>query len=227
MARLSKAFAWLADLSLILLGGSLKRKERLSARLADAMSYLYMGLAVYRLAAAHPESQDHHCHAVWALQYCCYQAQKAMIDLCRNYPNRILGGLLSYLLFPLGQSMHYPDDKLSHDLAQLMQKPNDYREMVKKNLYLSGDPEQPLDRVEYAFELITQNAELYKNVLAKYHGKHETLAQNLSENLKEGKLKPDELQKILAMDNACWQAILVDEFDLKPSSGKAPRSLIN
>ena len=227
LARLSKAFAWLADLSLILLGGSLKRKERLSARLADAMSYLYMGLAVYRLAAAHPESQDHHCHAVWALQYCCYQAQKAMIDLCRNYPNRILGGLLSYLLFPLGQSMHYPDDKLSHDLAQLMQKPNDYREMVKKNLYLSGDPEQPLDRVEYAFELITQNAELYKNVLAKYHGKHETLAQNLSENLKEGKLKPDELQKILAMDNACWQAILVDEFDLKPSSGKAPRSLIN
>ncbi|HVT61968.1 MAG TPA: acyl-CoA dehydrogenase, partial [Legionellaceae bacterium] len=72
LSRLSHAFAWLADFSLMFLGGSLKRKERLSARLADGMSYLYMAMAALHLAQEHAESDDHRIHAIWAVQYCFY-----------------------------------------------------------------------------------------------------------------------------------------------------------
>lgn len=86
LARLSHAYAWLADLSLIKLGGDLKRKERLSARLADGMSYLYMAMAVLRNVQLNGDHPDDQLYAQWAVSYCFYHAQKAMINLCNNFP---------------------------------------------------------------------------------------------------------------------------------------------
>ncbi|NBP96758.1 MAG: DUF1974 domain-containing protein, partial [Burkholderiaceae bacterium] len=161
LARLSHAFAWLADFSLIFLGGSLKRKERLSARLADGMSYLYMAAAAVRLAGKYPDSKDHQVHAAWALTYCFYHSQKAMLDFCQNFPVRPLGILIRGLLFPWGQTMRYPSDQASHHLAQLMQHPNDYRQLLTESIFLSGDPKQPVDRMEHAFQLLMAHEDLY------------------------------------------------------------------
>ena len=86
LARLSHAYAWLADLSLIFLGGDLKRKERLSARLADGMSYLYMAMAALRSVQLNDDHPDEQVHAQWAVTYCFYHAQKSMIALCHNFP---------------------------------------------------------------------------------------------------------------------------------------------
>ena len=226
LARLSSAFAWISDLSLILLGGALKRRERISARLADGMSYLYIAMAVLRVAQEHQDSADHRVHAEWALQYCFYHAQKAMMDLCQNYPVRILGYMASWLLFPLGQTMLYPHDKLSHKLAQLMQRPNDFRRMMSRALYLSGDPTQPLDRVEHAFELLNKHPDIYKTVLEKYHDKREGLRDALLDKVKDGTLQSADVETVLAIEAACWDAILVDEFDFKEVAAKRYESLI-
>ena len=48
LTRFSAAFAFLADISLLVLGGALKRKERLSARLGDILSMLYLCSAVLK-----------------------------------------------------------------------------------------------------------------------------------------------------------------------------------
>jgi acyl-CoA dehydrogenase len=46
--RQAAAFAMLADLSMMLLGGELKRRERLSARLGDVLSHLYLASAALK-----------------------------------------------------------------------------------------------------------------------------------------------------------------------------------
>jgi acyl-CoA dehydrogenase len=46
--RQAAAFALLADLSMMLLGGELKRRERLSARLGDVLSNLYLASAALK-----------------------------------------------------------------------------------------------------------------------------------------------------------------------------------
>src|SRR3546814_18469378 len=48
LARYACAFALLADVSMALLGGSLKRRERLSARLGDILSQMYLASAVLK-----------------------------------------------------------------------------------------------------------------------------------------------------------------------------------
>lgn len=227
LSRLSYAFAWLADLSLIYLGGDLKRKERVSARLADGMSYLYMAMAALRNVQLHSDDPDEQVHAQWAVTYCYYQAQKSLLDLCQNFPSKPLGLLARFIAFPWGQSMRYPSDKLDQKLARLMSENNHYRDRIKQDVYLSGDPSQPVDRVEHALQLIIKTEDLSKKVSDLRRYKFSVLNEKLHEKMKKGEITADELNDLLAVEEARWDAILVDEFTFDSMKKKTFESVID
>ena len=212
LARLSHAFAWLADLSLIYLGGELKRKERVSARLADGLSYLYMAMAALRNAQLNAENPDEQLHAQWAVSYCFYHAQKSLIALCHNFPSKSLGFIVRLIAFPFGQTMRYPSDKLDQKLARLMTSNNQYRDRLKQSLYLSGDPKEPVDKMEHALQLIIQNEALSKKAGDLRRVKFGKLRSKLEEKVAKNELTQQEMDDLLAVEAARWDAILVDEF---------------
>ena len=215
LARLSYAFAWLADLSLIYLGGDLKRKERLSARLADGLSYLYLAMAALRSSQQSQDHIDQQLHAKWAVAYCFYHAQKSMIAFCQNFPVRPLGLVLRLLAFPCGQSMRYPSDKLGHQLAQLMTQNNNYRATLKTSVYLSGDTNQPVDKMESALQLMIKHADLYKKITDLRRYSFEELKEKLVEKVATGVLTQQEMEDIVSVEKARWDAMQVDEFTLE------------
>ena len=45
LTRFSASFAFLADVSMLVMGGDLKRKEKLSARMGDILSLMYLSSA--------------------------------------------------------------------------------------------------------------------------------------------------------------------------------------
>ncbi len=226
LSRLSFAFAFLSDLSLIVLGGDLKRKERLSARLADGMSYLYLGMAALRMVEASDGNADEKLHAQWGLQYCFYHAEQALFDLCKNFPSKLLGFVMRLIAFPFGKRMAYPKDKLDHQLAGLMTKNNHYRDQLLKSLYLSQDPNEPLDRVEQVFQSLLTHAELYKKV----HGMKKMNASNMKEELNaavvRGDITSDDMATLLSVEQARWDAIQVDEFTFDSVNKKTFSSVI-
>ena len=227
LARLSYAFAWLADLSLVYLGGSLKRKERLSARLADGMSYLYMAMAALRYYQQHEEHADQRVHAKWAVTYCFYQAQKSMIAFCQNLSPRFLGMLVRLAAFPFGQTMRYPSDKLDHQLAKLMTQNNDYRKDVAKSVYLSGDSKQPVDKMENALQLMIAQSETYKKIADLKRYKAVSLVEKLAEKVQQGVLTQDEMDALVDVEKARWDAIQVDEFTVESMKKKTFASVID
>src|SRR3990167_225352 len=97
LTRLSQPYAFLADAALMLLGGQLKRKERLSARLADIMMYLYSAMAVIHYFEKHAQEKDEVSHAKWACSFAFYHAQAAMLDFCDNFPIKPLNYLFRFL----------------------------------------------------------------------------------------------------------------------------------
>lgn len=227
LTRLSHAFAWLADLSLIYLGGDLKRRERLSARLADGLSYLYMAMAALRNVQLNEDNPDEQVHAQWAVAYCYYHAQKSMIGLCHNFPSKILGFLMRLVAFPFGQTMRYPTDKLEQKLARLMTQNNHFRECLKKLVYLSGDSTQPVDRMEHALQLIIQNEGLAKKVGDLKKVKFGQLSGKLQEKVAKKELTQQEMDALLAIEAARWDAILVDEFTFDSMKNSTFNSVIN
>ena len=221
LSRLTYGFAWLADLSLIYLGGNLKRKERLSARLADALSYLYMALGLFHFYQQNTQSlqanerkikADYQIHTEWAMKYCFYHAQQAMISFCENFPSRVLGKILRFCLFPLGQTMRCPSDKMDHQLAQLMMTNNAYRELIKKSVYLSGDSTQPIDRMEHAIQEIISHDDLYQKVKDLKRYKFVAFKNKLEEKVIKGEITVAEKDKLVELERIRWDAIQVDEF---------------
>jgi acyl-CoA dehydrogenase len=227
LTRLSQAFAWLADFSLITLGGDLKRKERLSARLADGMSYLYLAMAALRYAQQHDHHPDVRLHTTWAVSYCYYHAQKSMIGFCHNFPSRIVGGLIRLLVFPFGQTMLYPSDKHSHQLARLMTENNLFRDELLQSIYLSGDSAQPIDKMEHALQLMIKNRELYGKIKDLKRFKSVYLVEKLAEKVAEGVLTQSEMDELVTVEKARWDAIQVDEFVAQSMTQKTFTSVID
>jgi hypothetical protein len=225
LSRLSHAFAWLADLSLITLGGDLKRKERLSARLADGMSYLYLAMAALRYFEQNEQHPDQRVHATWAVSYCFYHAQHAMIAFCHNFPNRLLGGMMRILAFPFGQSMRYPSDKSAHQLSLLMTQNNHFRNQLTQAVYLSGDPSQPVDKMEYALQLMIENRELLKKTSDLKRFKSIYLVEKLKEKVAAGQLTQVEMDALVLVEKARWDAIQVDEFHMDAMKRKRYQSV--
>lgn len=227
LARLSYAYAWIADLALIYLGGSLKRRERLSARLADGLGYLYLALASLRHYEKNNTDPAHQVHAKWAVTYCFYHIQKALLDLFKNFPSKILGVLFKVIAFPLGQTMSYPKDKLDHQLARLMCTNNKYRDEIKQLIYFSGNNQQALERMEDTFNLLIKNKEIYKKLKGIKLISGPSLEKQLELKVTQGELTADEKATILKIEAARLDAIQVDEFTFDSMKKKAFHSVTN
>lgn len=156
--RMSAAFAVTAEVALLTLGGSLKRRESISARLGDVLSYLYLGSAVLK----HYHDQD--CQAEdwplvqWNCERALYDMQQQLLGVLDNLPARPLAWLLRRLLFPWGPRLRPPQDALSQRVAAIIQSPNASRERLIEHLYLPRDPSQALAQLEQAL-ISAQQAE--------------------------------------------------------------------
>lgn len=211
--RLCFCFSWLADFSLITLGGQLKRKERLSARLADAFSYLYMALAVFSdLEQRQTIDNLMTLQAKWALNYCYMNAQKAMIDFTREYPNRLMGLFLKWVIAPFGQTFSAPSDVLEKSLALGMSLDSDYRDYLRDKIYLSGQVDQPIDRMEWALQQYLDLMPVYQKVSDIRSHKFNDMRAYLEEKVAKHQLLESEKQAILLAETARYEAMQVDVF---------------
>lgn len=213
LSRLSHAFAWLSDCSLLILGGDLKRKERLSARLGDALAYLYLAMAVLRQVELRGGGENDQLHANWALTFCFHRATQALLGVCRNFPIRWLGLVMRWVAFPFGSlGASYPSDKLDHQLAQLMTQDNEYRRDLCQEIYLSGDKKEPVDRMEKAFQLLLEALPAYQKIRGASRLKSGNVKTKLAKALEEGMITKADMALILEAERARWDAIQVDEF---------------
>ncbi|HHH35699.1 MAG TPA: acyl-CoA dehydrogenase [Gammaproteobacteria bacterium] len=154
LTRLSAVFAMNADIAMLLLGGALKRRERLSARLGDVLSHLYLASAVLKRFEddGRPEADLPLVH--WSCQRSLHLAQEALSDFLRNLPLRPVAWVLRLLAFPLGRPWRAPGDALEHQVAGLILAPSPSRDRLTAGIYLTDDEQQPLGRLDRTLELV-------------------------------------------------------------------------
>lgn len=153
-SRMSAAFALLADFAMLLLGGTLKRRERLSARFADVLSNLYLLSATVKRFHEDGSPLQDEALLHWACQHALFAMQQGLDDILRNFPNRWLAALLRMLIFPLGRRCRKPGDALDHALASLLLAPGVARDRLSEGIYLPTDPNDALARLETALQKV-------------------------------------------------------------------------
>ena len=150
LSRISAAFAFLADVSMLVLGGSLKRKEKISARLGDALSMLYLGSTTLKRFEDTGRPKEDLPLVHFAMQDILYQAQQALDGVIANFPSRLIGMALRVVLFPLGRRFAPPSDELNHQCATLLLSPSAARDRLTVGMYLSKSETDPTGQLEAA-----------------------------------------------------------------------------
>ena len=150
MTRFSSAFALSADIAMAVLGGSLKRREKISARLGDVLSLLYLCSATMKRFAddGRPVSDLPLVH--WAMQDALYKIQQALAGVIQNFPNPLVGMILRALIFPMGKNLLPPSDQLGHAVSALLMQPGEARDRLTKGIYLPADEQQAVGALEAA-----------------------------------------------------------------------------
>ena len=216
ISHMSTAYAYVNDVSLTLLGAGLKRKERLSARLGDIMSYLYMACAVLKYYKDTGEKADDEVFVEWSLKYCLYQAQQTMLNLFRNFPNRVFGIKMKLFVFPYGRKFRKPSDKLDARLCEELIANNKTRQWMKDKCYIPNNNNDPIGRVENAFQAVLDASSIKAKIsqaikngdLPKAHWS--TLTK---EALDKNIITATENKKLEEMAEKVSAVIQTDEFD--------------
>ncbi|HEY1846718.1 MAG TPA: acyl-CoA dehydrogenase FadE [Buttiauxella sp.] len=213
--RLSANLALLSDVSMAVLGGSLKRRERISARLGDVLSQLYLASAVLKRYEDEGRNEADLPLVHWGVQDALFQAEQAMDDLLRNFPNGFVAGVLRLTIFPLGRRYDAPSDKLDHKLAKIMQVPSATRSRIGRGQYLTPSEFNPAGLLEQAL-LDVMAAEPIHLRVCKEIGRNlpfTRLDEQAKRWLAEGKINAEEAAILTAAETSRLRSINVDEFE--------------
>ncbi|MGE0557421.1 MAG: acyl-CoA dehydrogenase [Burkholderiales bacterium] len=154
LTRLSSGFALTADMAMFLCGGTLKRRERLSARLGDVLSQLYLASAVLKRYEDDGRPQEDLPLVRWGLLDCLYRIEDAFYSIFENLPWPVVSWLLRSLIFPLlmpyGREFAPPRDPLGHDVVGLMMTPGPARQRLTRGVFVSADENDPVRTLESA-----------------------------------------------------------------------------
>jgi acyl-CoA dehydrogenase len=154
MQGYSANLALLTDVSMGVLGGDLKRRERLSARLGDILSGIYMGSTTLKRFDEEGRLKEDLPLLHWAMQTTLHDIETAIEDFLANFPNKAIAVALRVMVLPVGRRVGKPSDKTEHAIAKMLQTPSTSRSRLGHGQYLSredgslfGDLEQTLDDV--------------------------------------------------------------------------------
>ena len=212
---MSAAFALSADVAMMTLGGSLKRKERLSARLGDVLSELYLTSAVLKRFEDQGRPDEDLPLVRWACDNSLYRMQERFRLLFRNLPYRPLAWLLRWIVFPSGAPYTATRDRIDHDAAQVLLKPGAARDRLTDGIFITDDPAFRQGEIEEAFVQAARVEPIEKTLRdARRAGllRSKAYAAQIEEALAEGVITPADAAELERMQVLRRKVIMVDSF---------------
>jgi acyl-CoA dehydrogenase len=162
--KFSAQFAFATDMAMLTLGGYLKQKEHLSARLGDVLSSLYMASMVLK----HFENQGRPAADLPLLEWSCrtllYQAQEQLHGFLRNFPNRRVAAVMRFVIFPRGRTYFAASDRLGRAIVEPLMMPSATRDRLAAGIYRTIEPGNPIGLLQEALELAVRAEPLEKRI---------------------------------------------------------------
>ncbi len=211
---LSASFASMSDIALAVLGGNLKRRELLSARLGDIHSQLFIACSILKYHSAHPRTHAEDVHAEFAITSALNKAQQALIEFADNFPVGWVAKLVRFLTLPFGKIVLKPTDDLTRELGDLMLEDNPVRQQLGQYVFVSHDPEDAAGRVESTYQMLLALGPLWSTWLKnqnKLSGKD--MAEKLQDAVSKNIIQPQDVNRLLEYDARRYDCILTDAFD--------------
>ncbi|HEY6545207.1 MAG TPA: acyl-CoA dehydrogenase [Dokdonella sp.] len=214
--RYAAALALVADTSMLVLGGKLKFKEKISARLGDVLSNLYIASAMLKRYEDQGRPVADRPLLAWAFHDCVHRMQGALDGVLRNFPVRPVAWGLRALVFPFGRREVPPSDRLGHRVAAILCAPNEARTRLGEWVYLTPSANNPIGRMDALLPDVIA-AEPVERKLLKAMKSGELAGYDydaqLADAVAKGILSAAERDLLARVRAASFEFISVDDFD--------------
>jgi acyl-CoA dehydrogenase len=217
VVRYSASFAFAVDVAMLSLGGYLKKKESLSARLGDVLSSMYLASMVLKHHADQGQPEEDLPIVEWACRNLLYHAQEQLHGFLRNFPNRLLAGMMRALIFPRGRIYSAPSDRLGRQVAELVTSPSVARDRIGQFIYRTLEPSNPLGLLQEALLLAVQLEPLEKRIRVEGVKTGRVTALDLPGRIQQalaaGIISETEAAALREFDRKTMDLINVDDFE--------------
>ena len=225
--RFSASFAFATDVAMLTLGGYLKKKESLSARLGDVLSCMYLSSMVLKHYENQGRPEDDLPMVEWACRTLLYKAQEQLHSFLRNFPNRFLAGFMRLFIFPRGQTYHAPSDRLGLDIVEQMLHTSMPRDRLTNGVYRTIEPGNPLGMLQEALVLADAAEPLEKRVRVEGVKTGRVTALDMpgqiQQSLAAGIITETEAAMLRDYDRRVMELIHVDDFTTEEmAAGEQP-----
>ncbi|GMR15401.1 MAG: acyl-CoA dehydrogenase [Gammaproteobacteria bacterium] len=216
LTRYSASLAFASDIAMLTFGGKLKYKERLSGRLGDVLSHLYICSAMLKRFEMQGRPSADQPILAWAFHDAIYKMQTALASVVDNFPSRAIRVLLAVTIFPLGRHEKQPGDRLGHKVAQLLLSPSETRDRLTNGVFISESTGNPIGLLEAALPRVIATEPLERRIL-KAQSTGELDAHDWQNQLEEAVTKSIitdvEAKELKAVREMVTEIIAVDEFE--------------
>lgn len=216
LSRMSSHFAQLSDTALLILDGTLKRRERISARLGDILSYLYMGAAILKHFKEHGEPQAETPVIEWCMQTLFVWIDHSFKEVVRNFPVSKYRTFLRVLATPWRLHYQPPSDKLSTEVAKMLLTPNAVRQRLIAGMYLPKDGHDSIGQLEEALSAVLASEKVEQKFLKAMKTKQisgDDFTSQLANAINSGVITETEAELLNKAEILRQNIIRVDDFE--------------
>lgn len=215
LARASRSFALVADLTVALLGGGLKVKQKITGRMADALAELYLLSAVLKRYDDDGRPKEDLKLVDYCARNCLYRFDQALLGVLRNFPQRWAAWLMTPLVFPLGARRRPASDRDGNALVRAALEPGAFRDHLTRDIFISDDPGDRAGLLDYTLTRVVACEEADKKLeRAIRKGEVKRLYDRdwIAEAEKKGVLTESEALDLAELRDLVARVIAVDDF---------------
>jgi acyl-CoA dehydrogenase len=216
LGRSSRNFALVADVTVAILGGGLKTRQKITGRLADALSELYLLSCVLKRYKDDGKPAGDRLIVELCARNSLYRFQEAISATIDNFPNAFVRMMLGVTVFPFGRPYRPASDRLGHEVVALAIQPGEVRDRLTREIYVSKDVNDPTGLLEVTMEKVVAAEEaerkldraIRQGTVRRYHG-----IDWISDAQTQGVLTTAEADLLREVETLTARVIAVDHFD--------------
>lgn len=215
LARASRSFALVADLTVALLGGRLKTKQKITGRLADALSELYLLSCVIKRFEDDGELVSDKKLLDYCAANCLDRFQTALRGAVENFPIYWARFLIAPLVAPLGWRMRPASDALGKEIVRASLTPGEIRDRLTRDIFITDNPEDPTGILEHtlakvvgAYEIDRKLERAVRDGLVRRTHENDWIADARKQNI----LNDEEARVLSEIKDLTAKVIAVDHF---------------
>ena len=213
LSRYAASFALASDAALLTMGGSLKRKEMLSARFGDILAELYLLSATLKRWEEDGRQEADLPLVEWIMQDGFLTIERRMKEILDNFPNQPVAWLLGLFVLPFGVIRRGPSDRVTRACARLILEPSATRDRLTDGVYL-GAGDDAVAELERALDLVV-STEPIRDRLKKLRVRDPDAA------LDQGLISREDHDRLAEVAIAVAKVVAVDDFSPEEVTGKA------